>query len=112
MNNSGLLTYLIQELKGREINPTQEAAVFILISLIIYYYPPIINHPQRQKLEQLYDYCFSMCSSQELFTILEKPENAQVKILLSQYLKQLLGAKPSNKKNTSPKNHLLDSYTG
>jgi len=106
LNDSGSLTYLIQELNGRKIS--QEAEVFILISLIIYCYPQVIVHPKRQPLEELYDHCLSATTPQALLDILEKSQNAEVKTILYHYLKQLM--KNADKLLSKKNPNLLDHY--
>jgi len=108
LNESGHLTHLIKEIGERKID--KAADVFILISLCISSYPEIINHLQRQNLENLYDECFSKVQPQELFDILEKPINDKVKELLYAYIERLVNKyKMVNKKTDSkPAKHLLE----
>ncbi len=110
LNDTGHLTHLINELHERKIS--QEAEIFILISLCIDSYPEIINHLQRQSLEQLYDTCFSNATPQELFDILERPINSKAKDLLYAYIKQLVSKYKltDKKKQSTPAKKLLDTF--
>lgn len=110
LNDTGHLTYLINTLNERKISSAAEA--FTLISLCIYCYPKIINHPERQNLEKLYDECFLKANPEDLFKVLDRPHNSAVKDLLYDYFKRVADKyKSQNKKKTPvPAKHLLDNY--
>lgn len=109
VNDQGQLTYLINELKEREINGW--AAVFCFITLCFDCHPELINHPKRQKLEKLYDACFANTSPQELFEILNKPENNKIHESLSSFIQHLIeSGQPPSRQNPLLTKSLLDNY--
>lgn len=106
LNDNGKLTDLIREVQKVKIS--REAEVFILITLCLDTYPELINHLERQSLEELYDACFLQTNAQELLDILEKPLNSKVKSLLYPYIKSL--AEKQKKKNVSALQNLLEVF--
>lgn len=108
VKDNGQLMDFIRELQKTKIS--RETEIFLVISLCIYNYPELINHPRRGNLEELYDSCFK--NPQEMLDILENSMNSKAKEILYAYIKKLAAKYKATlkKKDPPPVKHLLDDF--